>query len=565
MRPSSRGNEHSQARRGACVAATLVAGLSALLSFSGTALAAGTVDSSFGTGGGVSFGSGTQLFGVAGESDGGVVVAGTSGGRVLVERLAANGQVTGSYHGPAGYARSVAVAPDGSIAIAGSSGGAMLIQRLTPTLGVTWSASAFAGQGGIGYGVSIGPDDSVAAGGSVAVAGTEAAVARFSSSGATQWSKIFAFGGNSVIRGVALQPADGKVVLVGSQNPGQPTNGVIARLTTAGALDSAFAGGQGAFVYSFPGSGFTALNAVALQSNGQIVAAGSVAAGPTTVVLRINSNGTLDGGFGGGAAHLPAGQNVSVQSYPIGAYGVAAAAGGHVVASGNYENTGVSIDHALWAFNSGGAPEAAFGSGGLVRGPAATFESCGLAVVPSGNLVSVGNLVTTIPDSAPCSVASGSAAFALRYTGFGPVPFTPPPTTQLKVTSSGISSSYKKSTAHRSGVSFKVGCNEACKIQVSVGASATVARQLHIGKRTRRCTGKGRRRKCVTTIRYSSITVATASAQLSGAGTKSITLNSRGFKNAVNASKKGAVKLSLKIVVTAGTSKSTTNKTLTFK
>lgn len=541
-----RSREHRQlTTRRRRAGAALAGSLAGLLLFSGVALAAspGAVDTSFGSGGAVSFGGGTQLFGVAAEADGGAVVAGSSGGRAMVKRLSSSGHVVSSWTGPAGAARAVAVAPDGSIAVTGTSGGAMLVARLSSSLSQTWTASAFPGQGATGYGVAIGPDGSVAAGGSIngGAAGFEAAAARFSASGARQWSNVFGFGGNSVIRGVAVQPADGKIVIAGSQNPGQPVNAVIGRLTTSGALDGSFAGGRGVTTYSFPGSGYTALTSVALQSNGQIVAAGSVAAGPVAIVLRINSNGTLDSHFGsGGASVAAAGQNVSIQSYPIGAYGVGIAAGGRVVAAGDFENTGVEVDQAIWGFTSGGGHETSFGSGGTLRGPSG-IEACGLAIEPSGNIVTVGNTVTTLPDAVPCGIASGSSAYAARYVGFGPVPI---PVLPLKASVKGLKGSYKKSSARKSGVKFTVACNEGCKIKVTLTGSKALAKKLHLGKKP----------------------IASASATLTAAGSKSLKLTGGTFRKALGSSKK-AVKLSLKVVVTsAATGKSsTTKKTLTFR
>jgi uncharacterized delta-60 repeat protein len=414
---------------------------------SGVALAAapGSFDGSFGGSGVVPLGAGVQVFGVAVQSDGGVVAAGQSGGRVLVERLGSGGQLAGSYLGPAGYARAVGVAPDGKIVVAGSSGGAMFVERLTSSLapdsgfGSAGVALAFAGQSGVANGVAVGP------GGSVVAAGSEGGVtgvAQFSAAGTLQWTQS-GFGGNAALNAVAIQP-DGKVVVVGAQNAGRFINGLIARLTSGGALDSAFAGGHGAFTYSFPSSGYTSLNAVALQNNGQIVAAG-VAETPDAIIVRINSDGSLDSSFGSaGAAALPSGEDVLVPDYPIGAYGVGIAGGGRIVAAGNFEVTGTEVDQALWAFTPSGGAESAFTGGagttsggpGTVRGPTGTFEACGMAVAPDGSLVAVGNAVGLLPDSSPCTVGSGGNGFVSRLIGFGP---PPPPNAAPTVSTGGAS------------------------------------------------------------------------------------------------------------------------------
>ena len=553
-----------------------------VLGCSGIAQAAtpGSLDGSFGAGGVVQLGAGVQVFGVAVQPDGEVVAAGQSGGRVLVERLGSGGQVVGSYLGASGYARAVAIAPDGKIVVAGSSGGAMFVERLTAALvpdsgfgsgGVT---SALGGQSAVAYGVAVGSDGSVVAAGSVNPLDTRVGVARFSANGTGQWSQVLDFGAYSVARGVALQP-DGKIVLVGSQNPSQATNGVIARLTSGGALDSTFAGGHGAFTYSFPNSGYTSLNAVTLQSNGQIVAAGLAAAGPTALVLRINSNGTLDASYGsGGVSSAAAGQNVTVQSYPIGAYGVGIAAGGRIVAAGNFENTGTEVDQALWAFTPSGAGEAAFSGGagttsagtGAVRGPTGAVEACALAVAPNGSLVTVGNAVGTFPDANPCTATTGSGGLIARYIGFGPIgPPTPPPPPPLKVSLANLKRSYKRASVIRSGLRFAVGCNQACTIKVTLVASAAVARRLHIGKTSRHCRKIRGRTRCVTTRKYVPITVGNQQSRLGTAGTKTFTIKNSRLRRSVSAF--NTVRLSLKLVVTSTATKkrSSLSRTLTVR
>ncbi len=527
-----RGRRLRTAAAGLVVVAGLVGAGSA------SAVSPGALDTSFGSSGAVGF-AGTQLFGVAGYSDGSTLVAGTSGGRVLVERLSTAGAVEAAYHGPAGYARAVAVAPDGKVAVTGTTGSAMFVARLTsalapdPSFAGSGVVSAFSGQSGLGYAVAIGSDDSVVAAGSVSNSlGTESAIARYSATGAAQWTQVYSFGGNSVIRGVALQ-SNGAVVLAGSQNPGEITNGIVARLTAAGgALDSSFAG-SGALTYSYPGSGYTAFQSLALQANGQIVAAGMAAEGPTTVLLRVNGNGTHDTGFGsGGAATVSAGRNDVDQSFPIGAYGVALGAGGTIVAAGNYEDSGVEIDQALYAFTSAGAPQGGFGSDGTVLMPTGTFEACGVAVLPSGNFVTVGNQVTTLPDATPCTPASGSA-FAERFGGFGAVVFPAPPPPALAASLSRLPRRPTKKTVSRSGLPFTVSCNEGCRIQAELTASASTAKTLGIGKRTRRCTTRNHRRRCTTITKYSALTFAVTHTSLRSAGGKAFTLRDRTVQKAL--------------------------------
>jgi uncharacterized delta-60 repeat protein len=417
--------------------APLAGALAVTFAFAGVAQAAapGSPDPSFGSGGVTALGGATQLFGVAVQSNGDVVAVGRSGGNALVERFSTTGQAAGTYIGPAGYARAVAIEPSGDIVIAGSSSGEMFVERLTsalapdPSFGSGGVATTLGG--GIANGVAVGPGGNVVVAGSVSAAApqdSEVGVADFSSGGAVEWSEAEGFGLNSLATAVAVQPADGKIVIVGRQQPSQVTNGLIARLTTSGGLDSSFAG-SGAETYTYPNSGFTSLNAVTVQINGQIVAAGAADAGPTAVTLRFNSNGSYDTGYGsGGVAALPSGEDVLAFEYPIGAYAVGIAGGGAVVAAGNFEDTGTALDAALWAFTPSGAPESGFGSGGTVTGPDGSYEACALAIAPDGSLVTVGDTVSSLPDSNPCSAGGGSNGFVARYIGYGPPPSGAAPT-----------------------------------------------------------------------------------------------------------------------------------------
>ncbi|MBK7934267.1 MAG: hypothetical protein KA956_05645 [Pyrinomonadaceae bacterium] len=98
--------------------------------------------------------------------------------------------------------------------------------------------------------------------------------------------------------------ATGKIVVAGSAGASGSTDFAVARLTTAGQLDSTFgAGGKATVDFS----GFSdQIRGVDLRSNGQIVAVGFTYSGsPSSATrdaafARFNSNGTLDSTFGQG-------------------------------------------------------------------------------------------------------------------------------------------------------------------------------------------------------------------------------------------------------------------------
>ena len=436
-------------RCSAVLTATLAVLLGTLV-WAGAAAAApqpGTLDGSFGSGGIVSV-SGTQLLGVAVQSDGNVIAAGASGDRVVVQQYSGiDGHLINTYTGPGGYARAVTIAPNGDIVIAGS-----LVERLTANLtpDPSFGSGGVAAAQGAANGVAVGQD------GSVAVAGTlggEMAVSRYNAAGTRLWTESRG-GPNSAGNGVAVQP-DGRIVAVGRQTPSQSTNAVVVRLNSSnGSLDSTFRGG-GAFTYYCSGTGYTEFTSVTLQSDGKIVAGGDDAAGPYAVFARFNSDGSADQGFGGGgscpnATTMPAGQSVTVLDNPVGAYGMAIADGGRIVGAGGFENTGVQMDAAAWALTSGGAPEPTFGVGGTVRGPQGTYEGCAIAVAPDGSLVSVGDTVTSFSTVTPCMVGASSGGFVTRRIGFGP-PSRPPPASGPPVVSTGAATAASEVAATVSG------------------------------------------------------------------------------------------------------------------
>jgi uncharacterized delta-60 repeat protein len=152
----------------------------------------------------------------------------------------------------------------------------------------------------------------VVAGSSSDASGSDMAVARYNSDGTLDTSfdgdgtALVDFGSEASARAVALQP-DGKIVLAGWGL--QPIGGgccvsdfALARLTSAGALDSSF-DGDGRVVTDFlPGAdnGHNAAQAVLVRADGRIVAAGSGVAGGISVdfaVARYLADGSLDPTF----------------------------------------------------------------------------------------------------------------------------------------------------------------------------------------------------------------------------------------------------------------------------
>ena len=298
--------------------ARLIAGLIALAvgALAAVALASagqpGAIDTTFANHGIASFGSGpaAEINFIAAEAvqpDGRVVMVGPAGHsgatQMGVVRLNRNGSLDTSFGGGAGAvligfgsgnsatATAVALQQNGDIVVAGAAtvGGTdqIGVARLTPsgTLDTT-----------------------------------------FNSTGETTVDTANTDQSAPDTVGVAVQPADQKIVVVGTRSPVNGGSGFqVSRLTTSGQLDGSFSGGT---VITQIGSSSSESSAavVAIQSDGKIVVAGN---GTTNTgsrdfqVARYTGNGTLDSSFNGsGTRDIPVGgedpsEGASVQAIAI--------------------------------------------------------------------------------------------------------------------------------------------------------------------------------------------------------------------------------------------------------
>jgi uncharacterized delta-60 repeat protein len=585
-------------RRLMCASA---AALALVAGMAGVARAAtpGTLNPGFGTGGLANVGSNIRLFGAAFQSNGDLVAVGqrgiTTGATLIATRLTAAGQADGSFGGgvvagPAivssfgsgSIGRGVAVQSDGKIVVVGQASDTtgtgtlgLIVERfnsngtLDTSFGSGGVARTLTAQFGAGYAVAIQSDGKIVAAGQANApgGGTEVAVARFNTNGSLDTS--FGSGGTDLLNlgedsralGLALQ-SNGDIVIVGSQAPGlQVPNALIARLTPSGALDSSF-NGTGAYAHQYAiGAANSAFTSVAVQSNGDIVAAGAATNGNTgadAIIARFTSAGAPDGSFGhGGVVYSTSAveSTVSGSSVP-GASGVAVTSGGDIVAGGTFSDAGLT-GIALWGFTSSGAPLAGFGTNGAtVTGFGSSLDGEGnaLAVAPSGSIGVAGD------DYAPGSPYSGVVA---EYNGLGGS--APPPPSSLKATL-GKLSSQKSSTVAKSGLSVQVGCNEGCKLSVSLGISSGTAKQLKIKSSVKSCKKVHGKQKCTTKHGYYAISIASGKATLSGAGSKTFTLKlSKSVASALKKQKSVKATLSVSATSTSTGKVAKLSKGLTFK
>jgi len=108
-------------------------------------------------------------------------------------------------------------------------------------------------------------------------------------------------------RAVVVQP-DGRIVVVGYVFPmSQLSWGYVARLMPNGALDASF--GSGGIVSWIPSTGTLQINAVAMQPDGKILLGGAKGTAAVTTTQdawfgRLNTDGTIDAGFGVGGERV---------------------------------------------------------------------------------------------------------------------------------------------------------------------------------------------------------------------------------------------------------------------
>jgi uncharacterized delta-60 repeat protein len=183
------------------------------------------------------------------------------------------------------------------------------------------------------------------------------------------------FGGDDWANAVAIQ-GDGKIVAAGLAG----CDFALARYTPDGSLDPTF--GTGGKVTTDFGY-CTQAYAVAIQSDGEIVAAGYAPTGTAIdfALARYNPDGSLDSSFGTGGKVI-----TEFGDYAV-AYAVAIQTDGHIVAAG-----GNSSDFTLARYNPDGSLDPAFGAGGKVTTDFGSYDQAyGVAIQTDGRIVAAGS------------------------------------------------------------------------------------------------------------------------------------------------------------------------------
>jgi uncharacterized delta-60 repeat protein len=401
----------------------LVACLLAILCIPSALASPGSLDLSFGAGGKVTtpFGSGyDSAEALALQANGRLVAAGStfngSNDDFAVARYNPNGSLDTSFNGTGrvttaiGSAEDDAAAlvlqPDGKLVAAGTSRlngkEVFALARYNPdgsldtsfngTGKVTTPVGAIADNV---HGLALQPDGKlVAAGYSWDGTRNVFALARYNPDGSLDTSfngtgtVMTAIGsGNDSAAALVLQP-NGRIVVAGSSANGSNNEFALARYNADGSLDTSF-NGTGKVTTAF-GAGLAGAQALAIQPDGKLVAAGSYYKSVFAFALaRYNPDGSLDTSFNGtGKVTTAVGPGIFPGDF---VEALALQPDGRIVAAGRSWN-GSSHDLALARYNPNGALDTSFNGTGKVRTSLGSGNDGAEALVrqPDGRLVVAG-------------------------------------------------------------------------------------------------------------------------------------------------------------------------------
>jgi uncharacterized delta-60 repeat protein len=186
-------------------------------------------------------------------------------------------------------------------------------------------------------------------------------------------------------KALAIQ-ADGKILVAGYTETDMGHDGVVIRYNTDGSLDNTF-NGTGILIIDI-GGGSNFFEAIALQEDGKIIAAGRAYYTLQTdiVMIRLNSDGTLDNTFGdAGIVHT----NLHADDY---AYSVLVLEDGKIIVGGISSTAASGQDVAILRYNSDGTLDPTFSSDGkVVTCIGESDDRCRtLLIQPDGKIVAAG-------------------------------------------------------------------------------------------------------------------------------------------------------------------------------
>ena len=355
------------------------------------------------------------IAGVAGTTDPYMVIRYTSGGSPDLTFGSANGRQPSPF---IVFARAVAIQPDGKIIVGGIGQGNLPFSVALFRLNPAGSTDTSFGSGGLVtvnfpaessvYDIVVLSDGKILLCGEVFLDNSFLLI-RLNPNGTLDTS--FGNGGtvrakmgptNQLIggaRAIAIQP-DQKIVAVGFAED----SWAIARFHPNGQVDESFSN-DGKILLNF-GIGTEEATDVVLQPDGKIVVAGW-RSGPTAVVARLNSDGSIDDTFGSGANGIVQPMEASNRATSL-----ALDASGKILVAGDIFQS-LQNDLTLIRLNTDGSKDTSFAGSGIVFTDFGVDDrAVELLQQPDGRVVVAGH-----------SVNNGTGAFVLaRYLTVTPEP-----------------------------------------------------------------------------------------------------------------------------------------------
>lgn len=341
---------------------------------------------------------------IALDTDGNTLVAGTANGSFTLSRFTPTGVLDSTFGtsgtattflGPLTSANAILVETDGKILVGGTTGGKFAIARYNSdgTIDIAFGTNGILVTSldsamGIIKALAVEPDGSIIAAGTCtnSVSGKQnVALAKYDSSG--QLDKSFGSAGSVVaffssgvdtVSRIGLQ-SDGKIVLVGSAGG----DFAIARYTAVGVLDSRFGSGG----IAVTGQPLGIANSMLFEADGSILLAGIRGAGSSAQVAyaKFTAGGLLDASYGtngiifSASLGAPWDEVLAQRLYPDGT----------TVICGAVQAGGSKDDFAVARYNPDGTLDATFGNDGL-----ATFDFSSSAVASALAIRANGKIVT---------------------------------------------------------------------------------------------------------------------------------------------------------------------------
>ncbi len=189
---------------------------------------------------------------------------------------------------------------------------------------------------------------------------------------------------------IGVQP-DGKIILAGQSSNGTNTDIAAVRYNSNGSLDTSFDGDG--IVTTPVASGFELVRSIAFQIDGKIVVAGQTfnLVNNDIVVVRYNSDGSLDSTFDGNSGIGNGIVTTAVGSGNDLGYGVAIQNDGRIVVAGYYFS-GTTNDAVLLRYDTNGVLDTTFDGDGIVTTAVGvgTDENLALTLQPDGKIVTAG-------------------------------------------------------------------------------------------------------------------------------------------------------------------------------